>query len=79
MLNTKKWMALKRRGCAAGFVDCTDIVIGGNTDWVNLSIAQLCCEVKRAYQSYDEDISYSYIIYYIGFGYSHELMFLLFV
>ncbi len=31
MLNMRKWIALKTSGWTEGFVDVTDIVIGGNT------------------------------------------------
>lgn len=28
-LKTRKWVALKRRGCVLGLVGCTEVVIGG--------------------------------------------------
>ena len=34
MLKTKKCMALKSKGCVAGFVGRIEIVIGGNTAYI---------------------------------------------
>ena len=34
ILNTRKWYALKSKGCTSGRVEMIDVVIGGNTDCV---------------------------------------------
>ena len=46
-LNMRKWMALNTSGCTDGFVDVTEIVMGGKTAWYVREISQYGLGIHR--------------------------------